>query len=354
LTTCIAIASGKGGTGKTTVAVNLASALAARGLDVGYLDCDVEEPNGHLFLRPRIESSARVAIPVPVVDEATCTACGLCAKVCEYHAIAVLEKPLVFPELCHGCGGCALACPANAIREEPRAIGVVETGMADAVHFVQGRLNVGEAMALPLIRAVRQKARPTGVTLLDAPPGTACPVLATVRGAHYVLLVTEPTPFGLHDLRLAVAMVRQLGLPCAVVVNRADAGDDRVGAYCQSESLEVLAELPDERRAAEACSRGALLVEAFSEWRRRIERLADALLARAGAAVAPRPLAGPQPGMAPSETAPAHARAPQAPGTPDNPGWPAGAGCSALTPEATPGQAAGDTCRDLPREGEIR
>jgi MinD superfamily P-loop ATPase len=281
LTTRIAIASGKGGTGKTTVAVNLAWILADRGGAVQYLDCDVEEPNGHLFLKPRIEASESVGIPVPVVDGDLCTACGICAEVCQYHAIAVLKKPLIFPELCHGCGGCALACPTGAIREEPRTIGVVETGKAGRVRFVQGRLNVGEAMAPPLIRAVKCKALSGGVVLLDAPPGTACPVVATVRDADIVLLVTEPTPFGLHDLRLAVEMVRQLGLSYAVVVNRADAGDECVRDYCQAEGVAVLAELPDERRAAEAYSRGQLLAEAFPTWLRQFEALADALLRHA-------------------------------------------------------------------------
>lgn len=278
--TRIAIASGKGGTGKTTVAVNLAWVLAARGVEAQYLDCDVEEPNGHLFLKPQITASETVAVPVPVVDEALCTACGACAKTCQYHAIAVVRKPIVFAELCHGCGGCTLVCPAKAIREKPRAIGVVEAGQAGRVHFVQGRLTIGEAMAPPLIRAVKQKARPEGVVLLDAPPGTACPVVTTVRAADYVVLVTEPTPFGLNDLCLALDTVRQLAVPCGVVFNRAG-GDEGVRTYCQAAGLDILAELPDDRRAAEAYSRGRVLAEAFPAWRHRFEALADAILERA-------------------------------------------------------------------------
>lgn len=267
----IAIASGKGGTGKTTLAVNLAAVLAADGHPVQYLDCDVEEPNGHIFLRPEIARSEPVAIPVPAVDEAACTGCGKCAEVCRYHAIAVLKKPLVFPELCHGCGGCALACPAGAIREQDRPVGVVESGQArggggQSVAFVQGRLNVGEPMAPPVVRAVKARMAAEGAVILDAPPGTSCPVVTTVRDADYVLLVTEPTPFGLNDLRLAVELVRRLGVRCGVVINRADCGDRRVGEFCQAGTIPVLLELPDDRRVAEAYSRGQMAIDAVPEW----------------------------------------------------------------------------------------
>ena len=270
----IAIASGKGGTGKTTVAVNLAWMLSGMGKPVQYLDCDVEEPNGHIFLKPQIMATASVGISVPVVDEQKCTACRKCAEICQYHAIAVLKKALVFPELCHGCGGCAIVCPAGAIREQDRAIGVVETGhairpdsgQAAGVAFVQGRLNIGEPTAPPLIRAVK-KAISNGVAILDAPPGTSCPVVTTVRDADYVLLVTEPTPFGLNDLKLAVEMLRQLRIRHGVVINRADSGDRRVLDYCEAEAIPVLLELPDDRRVAAAYSRGQLALEAVPEWR---------------------------------------------------------------------------------------
>jgi len=262
----LAIASGKGGTGKTTVAVNLARVLAGRDLRVQYLDCDVEEPNGHIFLKPEITATESVGILVPVVDEAKCTACRRCAEVCQYHAIAVLKKPLVFPELCHGCGGCLLVCPEGAIREALRPIGVVRTGHADGVAFVEGRLNVGEPMAPPLIRAVKKQAIANGIAILDAPPGTSCPVVTTVRDADYVLLVTEPTPFGLNDLRLAVETMRQLGLPHGVVINRADCGDGRVRDYCAAEGIPVMLELPDDRRVAEAYSRGYMVTSVLPEW----------------------------------------------------------------------------------------
>lgn len=263
----IAIASGKGGTGKTTVAVNLAVALAATGQAMQYLDCDVEEPNGHIFLKPIIESSEPAGIPVPVVDEEKCDGCGRCAKVCEYRAIAMLKKPLVFPELCHGCGGCALACPTGAIREQDRGIGVVETGRADGVAFVQGRLNVGEPMAPPLIRAVKKKALSDITAIFDSPPGTSCPVVAAVRDADFVVLVTEPTPFGLNDLKLAVETMKQLGLEHGVVINRSDAGDLRVREFCARAQIPLLLEIPDDRRVAEAYSRGHIAALVLPEWR---------------------------------------------------------------------------------------
>ncbi|MBE0565260.1 MAG: ATP-binding protein [Krumholzibacteria bacterium] len=260
----VAIASGKGGTGKTTVAVNLARLL---GGGVHLLDCDVEEPNDHLFLPGTNGAAEPVTLPVPEVDQQRCDACGACSDFCAYHAIVSFGiKPLVFPELCHGCGGCALVCPRQAIREVPRRIGEIRTVEAGGVTLVQGRIDVGVPSSPPLIRAVRARAPAQGMTLVDAPPGTSCPVVAAVRGADLVVLVTEPTPFGLHDLELAVALVRELGIPCGVVINRAGSGDDRVHAFCRREGLPILAQIPDDRRIAEACSRGRLVVEALPEY----------------------------------------------------------------------------------------
>lgn len=263
----VAIASGKGGTGKTTVATNLAYVAACGGRSVTYLDCDVEEPNGHLFLQPRFHESTPAAVPVPVVDEAKCTACGQCRDICQFGAIAVLGKTaVVFEHLCHSCGGCVQVCPAGAITEDRREIGVVEEGLGRGVRFVHGKLNVGEAISPPLIREVKRRIPREGVAIIDSPPGTSCPMIHSIRGADFVLLVTEPTPFGLHDLRLAVETVRALGLRFAVVLNRADAGDERVREYCDSEGIEIVQEIPEDRRIAEAYSRGLLIVEALPEY----------------------------------------------------------------------------------------
>jgi MinD superfamily P-loop ATPase len=270
----IAVASGKGGTGKTTLATNLAHVLAEEGVPAAYLDCDVEEPNGHIFLKPEIDRSRRVSIPVPEVDESKCTYCRACSQACRFSAILVLKnKVLTFPNLCHGCGGCTLACDENAIREVPRPMGAVELGRAGKVTFLQGRMDVGEAMAPPVIREVLKEAPQEGVVIVDAPPGTSCPVIESVKGADVVLLVTEPTPFGLHDLKLAVAMVRTLGIPFGVAVNRVGVGDREVFYYCQAEGIPVLLELPDDRRIAESYSRGELAVEALPELRGLFEGL---------------------------------------------------------------------------------
>jgi MinD superfamily P-loop ATPase len=273
----LAIASGKGGTGKTTLAVNLASVADA---PVQLLDCDVEEPNAHLFLEGFRGRQEVVSVPIPAVDMSRCDGCGECSRFCQYHAIANLKaRPLVFPELCHSCGGCVLVCPRKALSETRRRIGVVEVGALDGITLVQGRIDVGVAQVPPLIRAVKSRLRPEGLAIVDAPPGTSCPVVAALRGADVVVLVTEPTPFGLHDLDLAVDVVREMRIPFGVAVNRVGAGDDRVHVFCRQNDIPILIEIPDDRRVAEAYSRGELAVEAVPEYR----CLFETLLARAGA-----------------------------------------------------------------------
>lgn len=270
----LAIASGKGGTGKTTLATNLAYLAARDGGWVAYVDCDVEEPNGHLFLHPQIASSRPVTTEQPRVDQTRCSHCGLCGEICRYSAIVCVgEKVLLYPELCHACGGCILVCPERAIEAAGRETGLLETGKAGGLIFVQGRLNVGEARSAPLIRRVKAAVPEADLVILDAPPGTSCPVIESVRGADFVLLVTEPTPFGLNDLKLAAEMVGALGLPFGVVVNRSGVGDGQTQAWCHTQGIEVLAEIPDDRRVAESYSRGVLACENVPEFRLAMERL---------------------------------------------------------------------------------
>jgi len=278
----LSVASGKGGTGKTLVSTSLALSLKDRD-DIQFLDCDVEEPNGHILLKPIFTQREPVYIPVPKVDEDRCTHCGKCAEVCVYHCLAVLkERVLVFPELCHGCGACSYLCPEDAIAEEGREVGVVEIGNSKGIDFVHGKLNVGEAMAPPVIRQVKEHIKPGKDTIIDVPPGTSCPVVESVKGSDYCLLVTEPTPFGLNDLALAVDMVRELGIPCGVVINRAGVGDSKTEDYCLRERLPILLEIPLDIEIARLYSQGISLVEGLPEWREpfvalfdRIERLAS-------------------------------------------------------------------------------
>jgi MinD superfamily P-loop ATPase len=262
----VVVASGKGGTGKTTLATSLAEVLCRAGVPTAYLDCDVEEPNGHLLLRPTVREVKPVTVPVPEVDRSRCTLCGACASACGFAAISVLPRTvLTFPELCHGCGACALACPQGAIREVPRATGVVELGSADELCFVGGRLDVGEAMAPPVVRAVLDSGPTEGTQVVDAPPGTSCPVVETVKAADVVVLVTEPTPFGLNDLELAVEMVRDLGVPLGVVLNRARASGVAIEEYCARERIPVLLSIPNDLRVARAYARGELAVRTLPE-----------------------------------------------------------------------------------------
>jgi MinD superfamily P-loop ATPase len=273
----ITVASGKGGTGKTTVAVSLALSLAEE--NPLFLDCDVEEPNAALFLNPTIEERREVGQMIPSVDLETCTACGRCAEVCQFNAIAVVgENVLVFPELCHACGSCALNCPVEAITEELDVTGVIERGANGRIAFAQGILNVGEAMAVPVIHQLKRWTIPPSTgerpVILDAPPGNACPVVESMQGADFVLLVTEPTPFGLHDLKQAVEVARdEMGLTVGVVINREGVGDQGVDVYCEAEGVPILMRIPIERRIAEAYSEGVPLVEALPAYRERFRTL---------------------------------------------------------------------------------
>jgi len=278
----ISVASGKGGTGKTTVATNMAVSLGA---GVRLLDCDVEEPNAHLFVSPVMEQSETVFTAVPEIDKDKCTLCRKCSDICRFNVIAIAGKTiLTFPELCHSCGGCIAVCPEEgAITEVGRELGLLEQGVFDAGDFVHGRMRIGEAMSPPLIKKVRERIKPDQINIIDAPPGTSCPVITAMKDTDFVLMVTEPTPFGLHDLKLAVEAVKLLGIPHGLVINRSDMGNDDVWQYARTENLPILMEIPFDRAIAEAYSRGRLMVESMPEWKgkfqelfRRIEKLSKA------------------------------------------------------------------------------
>jgi MinD superfamily P-loop ATPase len=280
----ITVASGKGGTGKTTVATSLALVAVK---SVRFLDCDVEAPNAALFLAPFWETRKEVGIQLPVVDETLCTHCGKCAEVCEFHAIAVIgKKILIFPELCHGCSSCTLVCPEKAISERLDVMGVLEGGSAaSGIDFAQGVMNVGEPMAVPIIRELKKwkPARPFEIEIRDAPPGASCPVVETIRGADFVLLVTEPTPFGLHDLKQVVGIIRELGIPAGVLVNRDGIGDNAIEACCAEAGLPILLRIPMERRFTEAIASGRTLVDAAPEYRAEFHALLENITARVAA-----------------------------------------------------------------------
>jgi MinD superfamily P-loop ATPase len=280
----IAVASGKGGTGKTTIAVNLAAVLAEDGHSVVLTDCDVEEPNARVFLRPQIESSTEVEVLLPKVDRDKCTFCGECASICRFHAIAVIaDQVLIFPELCHSCNACVLLCPERAMTPSFRPIGRIDNGSGQELAFFEGRLTVGEALAPPVVRAVKKAAPVADIEIFDAPPGTSCPVVETVKGCDYCILVTEPTPFGLNDATLAVGMLRKMGIPFGVVINRSNIGDSAVEDYCGREAIPILARIPHDRNIMTAYSEGDLALAQIPEYRERLLILYESITRQAAA-----------------------------------------------------------------------
>ena len=266
----IAIASGKGGTGKTTVAVNLACYLQNLGQQVTLLDCDVEEPNCHYFLTPEWDFQQAHNVPVPQIDHSACQgeSCLKCVQECRFNALIwMVDHIMTFPELCHGCGLCSYICPEGAISESTRETGIMRGGKARGIQLYSGSLNVKEAMAPPLINRLKSLAPDTETVILDAPPGTSCPAVATIHDADFVVLVAEPTPFGLHDFKLSVEVLKQLGLPFGLVINRDGMGDGSLLAYAEGEDIPILARLPHSREAAFAYSTGSILIEEISEFR---------------------------------------------------------------------------------------
>jgi len=280
----ISIASGKGGTGKTTVAVNLALALE----NVQLLDCDVEEPNAHIFLKPEIEKTEAVTVPVPEIDRGKCDYCGACADVCAYRAMNVFKPMsgawdvLLLPALCHNCGACALLCPRKAITEKQKGIGIIETGHSGTIEYACGKLDIGEPKSPPLIKQLKKKINRDKTVILDCPPGTSCPMMTAVKGSDFCLLVTEPTPFGLHDLNLAVETLRKLGIKFGVFVNRAT--DSKIiEQYCEQTKAPLLGAIPFDREIARLYSKGDVFLSAKPEYRRLFVELAEKIKAESGA-----------------------------------------------------------------------
>ncbi len=271
----ISVASGKGGTGKTTVSTNLALSIS----NVQFFDCDVEEPNANIFINAKIKEHEDVTVNIPVINEDKCDYCGKCSDFCAYNALAVVpKKVLVFPELCHSCGGCEIVCPREAIGWNERIVGIVEHGETGDIDFYHGLLNIGEIQAIPVIKALKRKIDKSKNVIIDVPPGTSCPVIESIGGSDFCILVTEPTPFGLHDLKLAVEVVKHLDIPFGVIINRDGIGDDKVEIYCDKEDIPILIKIPEDKKIANLYSRGISLVEKNSEWHEMFGQVFDRII----------------------------------------------------------------------------
>lgn len=269
----IAIASGKGGTGKTTISVALSQAIDEK---VQLLDCDVEEPNADLFFKLKNIKKEKVEIPVPVINNNKCTFCGKCQDICQFNAITVLkDKVLIFDELCHSCGGCEKVCPENAISETGKEIGTVSNALKHPLSFVQGKLDIGRAMSPPLIRAVKTKTAGEIINIIDCPPGNSCPVITAVNGADYVILVTEASPFGLHDLSLSVDTMRELKIPFGVIINRTTKQYTKVNEYCKNENIPILLEIEESMEVALAYSQGRTLLDAMPQLKGKLQDIVN-------------------------------------------------------------------------------
>ena len=267
----ISVASGKGGTGKTTVATNLALSVDA---NIQFLDCDVEAPNAALFLRPTLEETKPVYFSIPKLIEERCNFCGLCSKVCEWNAIACVNKKwLFFPQLCHGCGACWQLCPEKALEKTKKELGIIEKGKAGKIDFIQGKLTIGQAVSPPLIKAVKKEADPSRDIIIDVAPGTACPMVEAVKGSDFCLLVTEPTPFGFNDFVLAVAVLKELNVPHGVVINRSSIGDEKIDNFCEKNNIPIFLRIPLDKKIAKAYSEGKVLVNFDFNWKKKFNEL---------------------------------------------------------------------------------
>ncbi len=264
----ISVAAGKGGTGKTLIAVNLALSLHRSGIQTTLVDCDVEEPNAHLFLKPEISRREKVTVPIPKIDLDRCERCGECSSFCPFGALATTPTSLlIFEELCHGCGGCALVCPRDAISEEERVLGMLEEGnTGEGMGVIRGILDIGEPKASIVISAAKERMRSDEVNVVDCGPGTGCAVMTAVHGSHLCVMVTEPTPFGLHDLQMAVEMTETLGVPSLVVLNKDVPGDTLARKFCEKRGLEIALSIPFSRDIARLNARGVNLVDVDKEW----------------------------------------------------------------------------------------